>query len=282
MEKTKINGTLLEYEVTGSGEPLLLISTGPIADSFQPFLSEKALSKQHRMITYHQRGQAGSPRGDGSLAVPFEEHAADAALLLRHLGVRRAHIAGHSTGAAIGLQLAVDQPDLVHTLVLLEPPLTTAASAGVFFDKAGPALAAYRAGNREDAMAKFLSLVSGLDWDTCRSVIEKHVPGGVRQAMKDVDTFFGSYLASLSQWKFSAKQAASIAQPVLSVVGTKTERWFMEGDEMLQAWFSSIETCKIEGVGHLLHMQRADGVLANVGAWLARHPIPSAVPVGVG
>jgi pimeloyl-ACP methyl ester carboxylesterase len=74
------------------------------------------------MITYHQRGQAGSPRGDGSPAVTFEEHAADAALLLRHLGVRRAHVAGHPTGAAIALQLALDQPDVVHTLVLLELP----------------------------------------------------------------------------------------------------------------------------------------------------------------
>ena len=39
MEKAKLNGVMLEYEVTGSGEPVLLISTGPIADSFLPLLS---------------------------------------------------------------------------------------------------------------------------------------------------------------------------------------------------------------------------------------------------
>jgi hypothetical protein len=42
MEKTKINGTLLEYDVKGSGDPLLLISTGPIADSLLPFVSDTA------------------------------------------------------------------------------------------------------------------------------------------------------------------------------------------------------------------------------------------------
>ena len=63
MQNANINGTVLEYEVKGSGEPLLLISTGPIADSFHPFLSEKALLERYRMIAYHQRGQAGSPRG---------------------------------------------------------------------------------------------------------------------------------------------------------------------------------------------------------------------------
>ena len=276
METTKINGTVLEYEIKGSGEPLLLISTGPIADSFHPFLSEKALLGRYRMFAYHQRGQAGSQRGAGSEAITFEQHAVDAALLLRHLGVRRAHVAGHSTGATIALQLAVNEPDLVHTLVLLEPPLTSAASAGAFFEKAGSAVAAYRSGNREDAMAKFLSVVSGLDWETCRTVIDKHVPGGVLQAMKDVHTFFGSYLVALNQWKFGPKEAAIIAQPALSVVGTETDQWFVESHELLHSWFPRIEDCKIEGVGHLLHMQRPERVLSNVGAWLARHPMRSA------
>src|SRR5687767_13210975 len=144
MEHAQINGTLLEYEVKGDGEPLLLISTGPIADSFRPFLSEKAFIERHTMIAYRQRGQEGSPRGAGSGVVSFVEHAADAALLLRKLDIPRAHVAGHSTGAAIALQLALDQPELVHTLVLLEPPLVSARSAGAFFEKAGPALAAFQ------------------------------------------------------------------------------------------------------------------------------------------
>ena len=185
MDKAKINGVELEYEVKGSGEPVLLISTGPIADSFLPFLSEKALVERYRLIRYHQRGQAGSTHGPGP--VSFAEHAADAAALLGHLGIRRAHVAGHSTGAVIALQLAVDRPEIVHTLALLEPPLMGVPSAGAFFEKAGPALAAYGSGDREGAMAAFLSVVCSLDWETCRTVIEQHVPGGVAQAMKDAD-----------------------------------------------------------------------------------------------
>src|SRR5688572_26042112 len=113
MEKANVNGLELEYEVKGSGEPVLLISTGPIADSFLPLLSEEALTGRYRLIRYRQRQLADRP--DGSAPVSFAEHAADAAGLLDHLGVRRAHVAGHSTGAAIALQLAVDHPDLVHS-----------------------------------------------------------------------------------------------------------------------------------------------------------------------
>src|SRR5688572_15759667 len=103
MARTKINGVTLEYDVTGSGDPVLLISTGPIADSFLPLLSEKTLVERYRLITFRQRRLARST--DGPAPVTFAEHAADAAALLGHLGIRRTHVVGHSTGAAIALQL---------------------------------------------------------------------------------------------------------------------------------------------------------------------------------
>ena len=271
MEKTKVNGVELEYEVKGRGEPVLLIGTGPIADSFLPFFSQKALVERYRLIRYHQRGQVGSTHSPGP--VSFAEHAADAAALLGHLGIRRAHLAGHSSGANIALQLAVDRPGIVHTLALLEAPLTDAPSAGAFFAKAGPALAAYQAGDREGAMAAFLSVVGGLDWESCRTVIEQHVPGGVAQAMKDADTFFGSYLPALSAWQFGPEQAAAISQPVLSVLGTETEQWFVDSRELLHSWFPRVEDCTLEGLGHLLHMQCPEPVAQGVAGFFARHPM---------
>jgi len=273
MKNAKINGIELEYEVVGSGEPLLLISTGPIADSFRPFVSDSALAKRYRMIAYRQRGQAGTARGADAKPVSFEQHAADAAALLRHLGVERAHVAGHSTGAAIALQLAVDQPALVHTLVLLEPPLTSVPSASAFFDRAAPAIAAYGAGDRETAMVKFLSMVASLDWESCRAGLEENVPGGTARALQDADSFFAGYLPALGAWQFDAARAASITQPVLSVVGTATDEFFAEGHALLHTWFPRIEDCTVEGVGHLLHMQRPEQVLSGVGEWLRRHSL---------
>ena len=182
-------------------------------------------------------------------------------------------MAGHSTGAAIALQLAVDRPETVHTLVLLEPPLLRVPSTAAFFEKVGPALAAYAAGDREAAMAGFMSVVSSLDWETCRAMVEKHVPGGVAQAMRDADTFFGSYLPALGAWAFGPEQARDIAQPVLSVLGTHTEPLFAESHALLQAWIPPLEECVIEGVAHLLHLQRPEPVARGVREFLARHPM---------
>lgn len=160
----------------------------------------------------------------------------------------------------------------MRTLVLLEPPLLAVPSAGAFFERVGPALAAFRAGDHRDAMEKFLSVVSSLDWKTCRKVIQKEIPGGVPQVMRDADNFFGSYLPALSLWEFGAAQAAAIAAPVLSVLGTGTDRLFLESHELLHAWFARLDDCTIEGVGHLLHLQSPEPVASGIAAWLGAAP----------
>jgi pimeloyl-ACP methyl ester carboxylesterase len=162
---------------------------------------------------------------------------------------------------------------MVHSLTLLEPPLLCVPSAGAFFEKAGPALAAYSAGDRAPAVAQFLSMVCGLDWATCQEVIEGHVPGGVARAVADADNFFGSYLPALGTWQFGAEQAASITQPVLSVLGAETEQLFVDSDKQLHSWFPLIEDCRIEGAAHLLHLQRREPVAQGIAEFLARHPM---------
>ena len=270
MQQARVNGAALEFEVTGSGEPVLLISP-VLADGFLPLLSEPALADRHRLITYHRRGWAGSTHAPGPVSI--EDHAADAAALLDHLGVRRAHVAGHSSGASIALQLAFDHPDAVHSLSLLEPSLFSVPAAAAFFQRVGPAFDLYAAGDRDAALAAFMTVVSGLEWSACRAVLDDRVPGAVARAVDDADTFFGVELPSLTRWTFDAAQAAALRQPVLSVLGTDTEPLWMEVAGLLRAWFPRVEECVIADAGHLLHLQRPEPVARGVAAFLGRHPL---------
>lgn len=149
-------------------------------------------------------------------------------------------------------------------------------SAASFLARAEPALAAYAAGDRAAAMAAFLSLASSLDWETCRTHIERHVPDGIAQAIADADDFFGSYLPALGAWRFGSAEAAAIMVPVLSVLGTRTERLFVESHDLLHAWLPQVEDAEIEGAAHLLHMQRPAEVAGCVAQFLGRHPIAGA------
>ena len=79
MNQAKVNGVELEYDVTGSGQPVLLISP-VVADGFLPLVSERALAASYRLITYHKRGWAGSTHTPPPVSVA--DHSADAAALL--------------------------------------------------------------------------------------------------------------------------------------------------------------------------------------------------------
>lgn len=126
MERVMLNGADIEYEVRGSGEPLLLIHGSIIADAFFPLLNQPGIANAYHVISYHRRGFAGSARAQDPFTI--RQQATDAHALLRHLGIPRAHVAGHSYGGAIALQLAIDTPEDVHSLRCLQPVLSVVGS----------------------------------------------------------------------------------------------------------------------------------------------------------
>jgi pimeloyl-ACP methyl ester carboxylesterase len=268
MESINVNGVALEYEVRGAGEPVLLIDM-LIADCFVPLLPEPALADGYQLIRYHKRGWVGSTHTPPPVSIA--DHAADAAAFLDQLGLRRAHIAGHSTGASIGAQLALDHPEKVHTLTLLEPTLVSLPLGGAFLKAAGPVFEAYGRGDHSGAFAVFVAAASGLDWEECRALLEERIPGVVAQSIKDADTFFGVELPALTEWAFGPEQAAAIHQPVLSVLGAETQPLWVEIAEFLRSSLPHVEECAIDGVGHLLHIQRPEPVARGIAEFLARN-----------
>ena len=268
MQSANVNGVELEYEVLGAGEPVLLIDM-LLADCFLPLLSEPVLADRYQLIRYHKRGWVGSTHTPAPVSIA--DHAADAAALLDHLGVRRAHIAGHSTGASIAAQLALDHPETVHTLTLLEPTMLSVPSGQAFLKQAEPAFEAYASGDHSGAFAMFMSVASGLGWTTCRALLEERVPGVVTQSIKDADTFFGIELASLADWAFGVEQAATIHRPVLSVIGAETQPLWVEIAAFLRSSLPYVEECTIDGVGHLLQIQAPEPVARGIAEFLTRN-----------
>jgi pimeloyl-ACP methyl ester carboxylesterase len=270
MQSVIVNGAELEYEVIGAGEPVLLISP-VLADGFLPLLTEPALADRYQLIRYHKRGWVGSTHTPPPVSIA--DHAADAAALLDHLGARRAHIAGHSSGAAVAVQLAVDHPEYVHTLVLLELSLFTVPSGAAFLTEAQPVIEAYASGDHAGALAKFMSAVSGLEWSSCEALLEERIPGAVAQTISDADTFFGIELPALTEWELGAAQAARLDRPVLSLLGSETQPLWVEVAEFLRSTLPRVDECTINGVGHLLHVQRPEPVARAIAEFLGRHPM---------
>ena len=95
----------------------------------------------------------------------------------------------------------------------------------------------------------------------------------VAQSIKDADTFFGVELPSLPVWAFGPEQAAAIHQPVLSVLGAETQPLWVEIADFLRSSLPYIEECTIEGVGHLLQIQRPEPVARAMAEFMQKNPV---------
>jgi len=93
------------------------------------------------------------------------------------------------------------------------------------------------------------------------------------QAIKDADTFFGVELPALTEWAFGPERAGAIRQPVLSVLGSETQPLWVEVAAFLRSSLRHVDECSIDGVGHLLHVQRPQPVARAMAEFLARNPM---------
>jgi len=262
MRPVALNGTTLEYEAPGRGEPVLLVHGSILPDAFAPLMKEPALAK-YRLIRYHRRGYAGSARATGPVSIA--DQAADARTLLERLGVKRAHVVGHSYGAVIALQLALDAPGVVRSLALLDAPLFAAVPSGPGYVEAmGPIIQMHKDGNDAAAIDAFMTRIAGPEE---KPLIERALgPGAVKTAVADAGTFFDVELPALQQWAFSRDLAGRIRQPVLTVVGAKSSPPFQEVNTLLKQWYPAAEGLVVPGTGHALQILNP----AAVGQGLAR------------
>ena len=101
-------GVELQYEITGEGDPLLLVmgTSGSI-----PLWGELTarLAESYRVVTFDNRGLGGSERGEGAISIA--SMAADASALLDAIEISRAHLVGWSLGSAIVQEMALARPE---------------------------------------------------------------------------------------------------------------------------------------------------------------------------
>lgn len=269
MERADIDGISLEHEVLGTGEPVIFIHGAFIADAFRPLLAEPLLAHRYRLITYHRRGYGGS-RNSGPTSM--EQQAADCRALLRYVGVERVHVVGHSFGGCVALQLAVDTPDAVHSLVLLEPGLMVGQSAQGYRQALMRGDERYREVGARVAVDEFLEA----RWPGYRHHLERLLPDGFDQAVADAPTWFERDLPAQLAWRFGEEEARRITQPALSVLGGESDAlWsrFGETYAVLLEWLPHAEGFVLPGTTHFLQMQNPDDMAAELVDFFARHPM---------
>jgi len=255
-----------ECEESGYGEAVLLIHGAILSDTFAPLMHEKALAG-FRCIRYRRRGYGSSVRLSNEPTI--EESVRDAFELLEHLGEPHAHVVAHSGGGPIAVQMAISEPDVVRSLVLLEPALQNAVMAAAFDELLAPLVEMYDAGERAKAVHLFMRTATNPDW---RAETEERLPGAADRAEYDAAATFHGDLPALRRWDFETV-VGRINQPSLLMVGSVSAPRVRQVTTMFREAVPASEFAVIEGADHSLPMTKPAAVAMVIAEFLHRHPI---------
>jgi pimeloyl-ACP methyl ester carboxylesterase len=233
------------------GEPVLLIhgfASTHLVNWVSPGWVKTLGEAGYRVIAFDNRGHGASSKSYDPADYTPEKMAGDAAALLDHLGIGRAHVFGYSMGARIAAFLALANPEKVATLV---------------FGGLG------------------IGMIEGVgDWDPIAEALMAedagsvtHPRGKVFRAFADQTRSDRKALAasiSTSRTLLDEDQIGRITQPTLIGVGTKDD--IAGSPEALARLMPNAESFDIEGRDHMLAV--GDRTFKQrVLAFLAEHTI---------
>jgi magnesium chelatase accessory protein len=254
----------------GSGPPLLLLhGTGASVHSWRGLMP--LLAQTHTVIAPDLPRHAFT-RGHDAYAMSLPAMAGEVAALMQVLDVEPAAIIGHSAGAAVALQLALDHAyagPIVGLNAALRPfpgpfaQIFPAVAKALFINPLVPRIFSGTV-DLTGGAGRFLwrSTHSRIDAEglACYRTLLKH-PGHA-----------GGALAMMANWDLPGLRArmGEVANPVLLVHGGNDPAIPPGWAEDAQGWLAQARLEVLPGLGHLAHEEAPEQAAALIAAFLAQ------------
>ena len=265
----KAGGRRWHVQRMGSGPPLLLLhGTGASVHSWRGLMP--LLAESHDVIAMDLPRHAFTT-GHDAYAMSLPAMAREVTGLLATLEVQPAAIIGHSAGAAIAMQLALDHA-YRGPIVGLSPALRPfpGAMAQIF-----PAVAKALFVNPlvPRIFTGSIDLVGGAErflWRSTHSRIDREGLACYRTLLKHPG-HAGGALAMMANWDLPAlrERMSDVRNPVLLVHGTNDPAIPPDWARDAARWLPDARLELLPGLGHLAHEEAPGKAAAHIAAFLA-------------
>ncbi len=267
-EIDRADGAMVRVETVGDGSPVVLLhGTMGGRSAFAKLRSH--LGDTHQLVLPVGRGHEGTPAvfpDDYSLD---GTEVADLEAVLDELGLAEVDIVGHSTGGAIGLAFALQFPDRVRRLVMIEPTVLSGLPPAVATEvrtTSAVTIAHAERGDHRAAVASVLEMMGGEGWTN----LPEPAKDKTLDAMAPVAEVAGPHVQALLDLNVTDQQLTDLTTPALLFYGQATTIFF---EAHIAARFAElrpdIEQVVVDGAGHNSQLERPDVVGPRVAAFLA-------------
>lgn len=267
LEIARPDGATLRVECSGEGPPLVLLHgtlTGRSAFSrLRPHLSDG-----RKLVLPVQRGHEGTPAVFPEGYGLDTTEVSDLEVVMDELGLSQIDIVGHSTGGAIGLAFALQHPDRVRSLALVEPTVMSLLDGEIASEVRASseiAVAAAKRGDHRRAVMAVLELVDAGGW----SSLPETTQAKILDALEAAELVAGPHVQALLDLWISPEQVSDLEAPMLFFYGDSTASF----EHHIAARFAELRPdarqILVEGAGHNNHSERADIVGPEIAGFLA-------------
>ncbi len=254
----KTDAVQLSYRIDGDRGPLVLLLHGLGSSGADWVLQVEALRGQYRCLAVDQRGHGDSPMPAGWSTL--HDMANDVAGLLAELGEGPAHLVGLSLGGGVALVLALERPELVRSLTIVNASATL--SGGWQRVPSSIVRLALLLGGRMDWLGAWVArgLFPGAHQSQLRELTRQRIAGNSRL----------NYLKSVAAIvRFDLRdQVSQIAAPTLVVAGDRDRTVLLEAKRALAAAIPGARLQIVEGSGHATPLDAAERFNAILLAFL--------------
>jgi pimeloyl-ACP methyl ester carboxylesterase len=249
-----INGENIHYVEMGKGDPVVLVH-GSLGDYRSMGAQMDSLSKKYRVIAYSRRyAYPNNNIVNDTSDFSVHPHVKDLGELLKALKAGPAHLIGHSYGAFTALLVAMEQPELVKTLTLAEPPVMSLLQnvpggdtlLNNFITKA--LIPASEAFKRNDSLEAIQIFITGVTND---STYYSNLPPIAQEVMnKNILEMRGASSTSKPFPAVSCEDLNKVKVPVLLVKGDKSPQLFISITNELERCLANQETVTLQNTSH--------------------------------
>ena len=266
MPTLRVNDYEMAFVERGSGAPLLLVH-GTLCDYRHWAAQMEPFGANHRTIAVSLRHcwpEKWDGEGDD---FTVQQHTRDVVGFIAALGAGPVHLLGHSRGGHIAFRAAQNYPDLIRSLVLVEPGGVLAADLETGLAAAPPAIALgplytkaaerIRRGEIDEGLQATIDVLVGPGgWNG--------TPEPARQMLRDnAATLIGQIKEQRAP--FARAEAEAIRAPTLLIAGERSPASF---HHILDGLESALSDTRRVVIPHASHSSNVDNPKAFEGAVL--------------
>ena len=249
-----VNGESFHYIEKGEGDPVVLVH-GSLGDYRSLGVLMDSLSKKYHVISYSRRhAYPNNNIVSDSSDFSINPHVKDLGELLKALNVGPAHLIGHSYGAFTALLAAMEQPQLVKTITLAEPPVMSLLQNVPGGDSilnrfiTTVMIPASEAFKRNDSIQALHIFITGVTND---STYYSKLPPIAHDVMnKNILEIRGTSFTKNPFPNIGCEDLNKVKMPVLLVKGDKSPQFFTSITNELERCLTNRETVTLQNTTH--------------------------------